>query len=108
MLQPPATLPFAVPDVPDVLGLFAWLHKDALIARFETEIAELGDGDDGALDDQQRRDREEEIFAAMLQVERTEEAAIEVVEASGGECRRRDDADPRAVLGLADHLPAAP
>ncbi len=89
----------------DATALLAWLHRDELIAKIETEID--ANADDGrALSDDKRAERLHELAAAMLEVERAEEAAIELANASGSAILRRREADPRAVLGLADDCPA--
>lgn len=98
-LQPHAAPPIPTPDA---LALLAWLHKDLLIASMLSLIDELAGDDREALDDDQRRERQADIAAELLRAERLEEAAIEAAEASGSEIKRRDDASPIAVLGLAE------
>jgi hypothetical protein len=87
-------------EVPDTLALFAWVHKDALLQKLETELAELADSDADALDDEQRVERERRILAEILDIERAEERAIELCESDGLHIERRGDADPLAVLGI--------
>ena len=62
--------------------------------------------DENALSADERREREIELHAKILELERAEEFHIEQIEKNGGELLRRADADYRAVLGLADTLPA--
>jgi hypothetical protein len=69
----------------------------------EQEVDDLAD-DSQALDDAERGFREADLTARMLQTERVEEAFIEQAEAAGQTIARRPDADPRAVLGLADSV----
>ena len=90
-------------DAPDGIGVLAWLFKDQMIAAVEAEIDEINDGI-GALGAEERRTREGEILAALLDAERAEEG---IIEQGAGAISRRPDADPRAVLGLADDLPGA-
>jgi hypothetical protein len=90
---------FAATETPDALALFVWLHKDQLIKRLAADIMDLAD-DGAALDDDQRRKREAELTAEILECERLEEALIEKAEAGGLIIPRRDDALPEAVLGV--------
>jgi hypothetical protein len=90
---------FSSAEVPDTLALFCFLHRDLLIAKLQAEIIELAD-DASALDDDQRRRREAELSAEILQCERLEEALIEQAEAEGKIIPGREDADPRALLGV--------
>ena len=92
-------------SAPDMLGLFCWLHGEEIIAGMEADINELAD-DAGALSDDEKARREQELRAAILDAERSEEAAIEALELSGAPVARRPDCDPRAVLNLASDLPA--
>ncbi len=100
----PAGIGIAYISAPDVYGFLCWLHGDAIVARMESDIDELAD-DEGALSDEEKAQREKQILADILDIERTEEAIIEQLETSGAPIQRRDDADPRAVLGLSDDLP---
>jgi hypothetical protein len=87
--------------MPDILGLFCWLHGDAMIRKLESDIDELAD-DEGALSDDEKREREAAILADILEIEREECALIE----AGAPYALRPDCDPRAVLNLASDLPA--
>jgi hypothetical protein len=93
-------------QAPDAVGLIAFLCRDQLRAAVESEIAELAD-DEHALDPAARQERERAIEAQILETEHIEEAIIEAAEAEGTAIKRRDDADPRAVLHLASTLPKA-
>lgn len=88
-------------SAPNALAVLAWLHKNALLAAIEAEI-DANANDEAALTDEQRAAREKQLLAQILENERREEAAIV---AAGGAILRRREADPRAVLGLAD-MPA--
>ena len=91
--------------VVDTLGLAAFLHADALKAAVVAEIDRRAD-DEAALSDEQRATRLADLATAQLAMERQEEAAVEAAAAAGFTVERRPDADPRAVLGLADSAPA--
>ena len=84
----------------DCVAVMAWMHKDAMIAAFNRDIAELAD-DAAALTTAERTKREREILAAILTAERLEEMLCEQTGAP-----RRPDADARAILQLADSSPA--
>jgi len=72
----------------------------------EADISELAD-DEGALSDEEKREREGTILVEILETERAEEALIEQLEMSNVTVARRDNADIRAVLGLSSDLPGA-
>jgi hypothetical protein len=90
----------AVSTFPDALAIWAWTLPDSLIARLDRAIDE-GTDDSTALTVEERARRIAEIEADILANSREEEALIEKIESSGVPVRRRPDADPRAVLGLA-------
>ena len=58
--------------------------------------------DSNALDDDARAARERTLLAEVLETERIEEALIEAAEPDGRRIIRRPDANPIAVLGLAE------
>ena len=89
-------------QVPATLGILAWLAEDEMIAAREAEIDAQAD-DAAAVASDERATRTTDLLAAILEVEREEEALIEE---AGGDILRRPDADPRAVLGLSGDLPA--
>ncbi|MEP2111584.1 MAG: hypothetical protein ABJP10_16890 [Nitratireductor sp.] len=116
----PVTFPSTVPDLrlfhagagasvsgrtTDATALLAWLFRDQLADAIDKQIDAAG-RDDHALPADERRDREAALVDAILQAERDEEALIVMTEKRGNGVVRRVDADPRAVLGLADDLPA--
>jgi hypothetical protein len=84
----------------DSLALFAWPHRDALIARFEEEIEATAD-DASALTDTQRKKQEQALLDQILIAEREECALIEMAAAEGTMIAYRPDTSPVAVVGLA-------
>lgn len=83
---------------PDAMALTAWLHRDELIARVESEIdAYAGDG---ALTASERNERESKLLADRLKLQRSEEQLIEEAAAQGVAIERRSDADALALLGI--------
>ena len=74
-----------------------------LIAALEAEIDRLAD-DEHALAPEERQAQERQLRAELLAAERLEEAAVMQAKDDGVEILRRPAADPRAVLGLADHV----
>jgi len=97
---------FTTGEIPDALALVAWLHKDALLAKLDTEVDFYAD-DENALTDAERANRITALHAKLLDAERVEEALVCASEAAGVSILRRTDADPRAVLGLSSALPPA-
>jgi hypothetical protein len=87
------------------IGVLAWMFRDQLIAAVEREIDEVSD-DKIALTDQQRATALAEVDRDLLHCEREEEHLIRRADAEGLSLARRRDADARAVLGLADSMPA--
>lgn len=93
----PEAIGFA--EVPDVMALLAWLHRDTLIAALDREIDATAD-DAHALDADQRRQAEAEILADRLSIER-EEAELCWRQASDGlPIMHRPDLDPQSLLGV--------
>jgi hypothetical protein len=88
----------------DAVALFFWLNRDLILEKMLAEAAEVAD-DAEALTQEERSRRQQEIAAQKLLAERSEEAIIEAAERDQIVISRRANADPRAVLGLADHLP---
>ncbi|MCK1640337.1 hypothetical protein IVA95_22690 [Bradyrhizobium sp. 157] len=96
--------------MPDTLGLFAWLYRDALIAALDREIDAIAD-DENALTAEQRRDAETDLLGDLLQAERDECSLIEIAQSQGLPANFRVDCDPRAILGfewVTAPSPAAP
>ena len=90
---------------PSALPLLFWLHRDAIVAKIEAQINEVAD-DANALTAEQRTEQIGEIERDRLAVQREEEYWIGKAIDVGMTILRRPDADPRAVLGLADDMPA--
>lgn len=57
----------------DVVGMLAWLHKDALIKKLDALVASEAD-DEAALTHEARREREAELLGDLLEQERIEAA----------------------------------
>lgn len=80
--------------------LFVHLLQDQLRATVERLVAELPK--EGGLDDLHREQRFAEIAERRLEIERQEEAVLVAAEAEGYRIARRREADPRAVLEVAE------
>jgi hypothetical protein len=83
----------------DVVGLFAWLHRDALIAALDREITSEAD-DGAALTHEQRQRAEAEVMGDLLDIERQETALVFAAQAQGLQIEHRADINPVALLGL--------
>ena len=83
------------------LAFAAWLCKDILIARAKEEIAKLA-RDDEALTLEQRRKKLAQIDAEILELERQEEALVEMTGAPRRRATNSRDRNPSmlAILGL--------
>ena len=90
---------------PSALPLLFWLHRETLTERIEAEIDALAD-DANALTAEQRTEQVGEIDRDRLAIQREEEHWVSKAIEDGANMLRRPDADPRAVLGLADDMPA--
>jgi hypothetical protein len=102
----------AFAEVPDTVALFAWLHRDALIAALDVEIDTEAD-DKAALSHEARQKAEAEVQADLLAVERDEAALVWQAMAQSLPCEHRSDCSPVAILGVtlvttprADALPS--
>ena len=84
----------------DGTALLFWLFRDTIVDRLTVEIGETDDA--RAMSDEAREAAFAELAAKKLEAERKEEAAICACEAQGILIARRRDADPRAVLELAE------
>jgi hypothetical protein len=106
---PQAEFAYATGNLPDAIGLIAWLLQDQLVARLDEVIAECAD-DANALDDKTRAEKEAEIAADILQTERDEVSLIWAAQAEGTIIDFREDCDARAILqvGLIATARAAP
>jgi hypothetical protein len=90
----------AVGDVPDVLAMFAWLHRPALLKALDGLIDSESD-DSCALSQQQREVKCAAIESDALMIERHECVVIWDAQARGEAIEFRADTSPLAVLGLA-------
>jgi hypothetical protein len=86
-------------EVIDTVGLFAWMHRDALIARLDAEVASSAD-DGAALSPEARETAAAEVQADLLAVERDESALVWQALAQGLPVEHRADVSPLALLGL--------
>jgi hypothetical protein len=93
-------------EVPDAIGLLAWLLKDQLTRALHKEIDKVAD-DKAALSDEDQRSRLAELDAAILACERGEEAMVGQALEQGLDLLPRGDSDPRAILGLSDDVRVA-
>ena len=91
----PGAVAFA--QTPDVVGLFAWLHRDALVAALDREIVETSD-DAAALTHEARQKAEAEVMGDLLAVERTEAALVWSAQAQSLPVDHRADCSPQAIL----------
>jgi hypothetical protein len=91
-------------SVDDVPAMLAWLFEPALVKALDREIDQIATNDSEALDDNTRARRLTELHSEILKNERVEEAMIVAAGERGMDVLRRRDADPRAVLGLADDV----
>jgi hypothetical protein len=89
----------AFTEVPDAVALVAWLHKDALIAALDREIASEAD-DKSALSHEARQTAEAETMGDLLDIERQEAALVWQAQAQGLPIEHRADISPLALLGV--------
>jgi hypothetical protein len=95
--------PVGPPTTPQVVGLLAWLDRDAVVAALEREIDALPGAigaSAGALSRDARAARIAQLEGEILDLERAEEGIIEDALLSGVDLPRRQDASPAAVLGV--------
>lgn len=81
-------------------AVFTWLLRDQLCAEVEKMVAELPQ--EGAMSDDQQEAAFAKISARRLELERLEESLIASAAAEGRNIPRRRDADPRAILEVAE------
>ena len=86
----------AFAQVPDLLAVFCWLHKPALLAALDREIDAEAD-DKAALTHEVRQQREAVVLSDKLAVERDECALVWL---SQGLVEHRSDISPLALLGV--------
>jgi hypothetical protein len=90
----------AFAQVPDTLALIAWLHKDALIAALDREIASEAD-DASSLSHEERQRREAEVMGDLAAVEFDEAALVWRAMDQKLPVDHRADISPLALLGVA-------
>jgi hypothetical protein len=86
-------------ETTDTFALVAWLHRDALIASLDREIASEAD-DPAALTHEARQQREAEVMGDLLAVERDEYALVWRAQSERMPVEHRADISPLALLGL--------
>ncbi|WP_354209566.1 MULTISPECIES: hypothetical protein [unclassified Bradyrhizobium] len=91
----PGAVAFA--EVPEAVALVAWLHKDALIAALDREIASEAD-DKAALSHEARQKAEAEVQGDLLAVERDESWLVWSAQGAGLPVEHRGDCSPLAIL----------
>jgi hypothetical protein len=89
----------------DALGILLWAFRDPILTALDREIDLYAD-DENALSDEDRVRGVATLSMKILAAERDEEALIRMADEREVPIPRRPDADPRAVLGLADSFPA--
>ncbi|TCQ79562.1 hypothetical protein EDF68_104146 [Ochrobactrum sp. BH3] len=82
--------------VGDVGSFFTWLLRDAIVATISSEIEAMTFA--SSLSEESREAKLGELNAAKLELERAEEAVIQLAEKSGHAIPRRQEADPRAIF----------
>ena len=88
-----------ITEVPDTVAMFAWMHRDALIKKLDTEIDAEAD-DKAALSHDARQKAEVEVSSDLLDIERQEAALVWQAQAQGLPVEHRSDINPVALLGL--------
>jgi hypothetical protein len=83
---------------PDVLGVLLWLNKDKVIAELHADADRLAEP--GALDAATREKRLADNKKQKLAAERIEEQLVWRALQAGEPVIPREDADPRAILGI--------
>ena len=89
----------AFTEATDTVALCRWLHRDALIAALDREIASEAD-DPAALTHEARQQREAEVMGDLLAVERDEAALVWQAQSQSLPVEHRADISPLALLGL--------
>lgn len=88
-----------VTTVPDAFAFAVWSNAETIIAKLDAQIERMGD-DASALTAEAQAARIAELEAALLQLQRQEEAVIERMEVSG-QAVKRTCRDPLVLLGIA-------
>ena len=84
-------------EVPDVLAIEAYLHKDAMIAALAREITSEAD-DKAAMTHEARQKAEAEVLGDLLDIERQEANLVWRAQGEGLPCEHRADCSPLAIL----------
>jgi hypothetical protein len=84
----------------DIAAFMCWLSPTSMIAALEREISALPETQ-AAMPKAEQIQRAAKLAEQLLELERQEEALIEMAASDGLDVMRRADADPRAVLGIA-------
>lgn len=88
----------------DAAALICWILKEPVKAALKREVEAIAKDAD-AVPAADRPRLLAELLVKRMHAERVEEAFIEMAAASGVVIPRREDADPRCILGLADGAP---
>jgi hypothetical protein len=88
---------FTVTEVPDVLGLFAAVHKTALLAYVDALVTEEAD-DAAALSATERETRAAVVVGDLLACEYDEARLVWQAQADKLPCEHRSDCAPQAIL----------
>ncbi len=94
-------------ELPDMLAILSWLHRDAMTAALDREIDQVAD-DPNAMTHEQRQKAETQILADLLAVEREECALVRIARAQDLPADYRIDCDARAILEFAWAIGAPP
>jgi hypothetical protein len=89
----------ATGETTDVLALFCWLHRPALVKALDGLVDSEAD-DGNALSVSDREVRLSEIARDRLRIEREEACLVWAAQAQGDGTEFRSDASPQAVLGV--------
>jgi hypothetical protein len=87
-------------EVPDMLAIDAWLHKTAMIAALDRDLAAAND-DAAAMTHEARQKAEAEVMADILATERTEAALVWRAMDEKLPVEHRGDCSPQAILQVA-------
>jgi hypothetical protein len=86
-------------EVEAAIPLLVWLHKDAMIAALDREIATEAD-DGAALAHEARQQQEAEVMGDLLEIERQEAALVWGALDERLPVEHRVDINPVALLGV--------
>lgn len=89
----------AFAETPDALALIAWLHRDALIKRFD-ELIDAEADDKSALSHEAREKAEAETMGDLLDIERQEAELTWLAQSQNLPVEHRADISPLALLGV--------